>query len=275
MRPTGSIPAAPAFYLENDALSQVLCQIRFPTILRIRQEDAVIGFQDAVRAQYPRYTRQEGATIVMTPEGVQQQPDMSVRHFFGSLDDGHSVILSTDFVAIDARKYEGIQDFSRRISDVVGVVREHFTPGEIERVGLRFINEFRFSGGELGAQMARAIEPHLLGAAGTSELLHTTRATQQVVDLVGSDSQMLVRHGLQPFGGSMVEPTPFQKGDHLPSVDPCYVLDVDAFTDAAIPFDPEGVDATLRAFNDDIRSFFAWGVREEYRVGVLGQRPAK
>lgn len=275
MRPTGAIPPAPAFYLERDCLAQVLCQVRFPPLLRLRTEESVAAFQDVIRGQYPQYQRQEGHTVVVSPQGIQTQPDVSVRHLFGDPETKHTVILSTDFVAVDSRDYLGIEDFAERVRLIVDSVAAHFTPGAIERIGLRFINEFHLPSQNAGTEMRRAIAPQLLGAPGAEELDGVVQGGQQVMELAGTDGQLLVRHGLSPVGGSTVEASPFDKAPQVGNQDPYYLLDLDAYKETAIPFSAAGVDSTLRTFNDDIRTFFTWGVRDEYRRNNLAQRDTK
>ena len=51
-------------------------------------------------------------------------------------------------------------------------------------------------------------------------------------------------------------------------------MDIDAFNEASVRYTVEGIEATLREFNDDTRSFFAWSVREDYRRTKLKQRDA-
>jgi uncharacterized protein (TIGR04255 family) len=252
-----------------------LCQIRFSPVLRINQDDAVIAFQDAIRQAYPRYARQQGMAIVITPEGVQQQAAPSSQHRFDDSDGVFTAILSTDFVALEARQYADIDDFVGRVVTLATAVQEHYSPAEIQRVGLRFINELRLTAADAKAEMREAINPALLGAPGTDELVEVLTAAQQVLEMAGNESRMLVRHGLHPQGGTTVMDQMLLQAQPNPAhAQPFYLLDIDAFSEQSTRYSVEGIEATLREFNDDVRSFFAWGVREDYRRAALGQEDA-
>lgn len=272
MHPIGNIPPAARFHLENDQLAQVLCQIRFSPVLRIRQDDAVIAFQEAIRRRYPRYAKQQGMHVLITPEGVQQQTEAEAQHRFDDSDGVFTVVLTPEFVALETNQYTDIDDFAARVAALAEAVQEHYAPAEIHRIGLRFINELRLTAPDPKTEMREAIATTLLGAPGTDELIDTLAGGQQLLELVGEASRMVVRHGLNPKGGTTVDPISAQ-GQSLPELNqPFYLLDIDVFAEQNVRYSVEGVEAMVRDFNDDIRSFFAWSVQEGYRRGRLGQK---
>lgn len=267
----GAIPTAPKFRLTRDQIAQVICQVRFSTVLKIRQEDAIIAFQDAIRDRYPRYTKQEGMSFVVTPEGMQQQPAAPALHRFEASGGAFVAVLAPDFVALETSSYVDIEDFADRLIALAAAVEEHFQPAEITRVGLRFINELRLQGSDARPEMREAINPALLGLAGTAELGDAVRGFQQVAELESPSGKMLIRHGLFP-GGTTVDPVPGPPSAPDPThASPFYLLDLDAYAEEQLPYHVDGIDARLRAFNDQIRSVFAWAVEQEYRVTKLGQ----
>jgi uncharacterized protein (TIGR04255 family) len=271
VRPIANIPSAPPFRLKNHQLAQVLCQIRFSTVLRINQDDAVIAFQEAIRHTYPRYAKQQGMTVLITPQGVQQQVAPSGQHRFDDSEGVFTAILTPDFVALETNQYADIEDFVSRVVTLAAAVEEHYTPAEIQRVGLRFINELRLRSADPKDEMREAITAALLGAAGSDELVDAVTSTQQVLELGGDDSRMLVRHGLVPQGGTTVDPLGAQIALGPEHQQPFYLMDIDAFSERNRRYSVEGIETTLREFNDDVRSFFAWSVNEEYRRTKLGQ----
>jgi len=267
----GAIPLAPRFRLDRSQLAQVICQLRFSPVLRIRQDDAVIPFQEAVRTAYPRYARQEGVSLLITPGGVQPQPAQAPPlHRFQDSRGTLTVILATDFVALETTAFVGIDDFVGHVVRLAEAVAEHYAPAEITRIGLRFINELRLPQDNAKTEMRRAISPVLLGAPGVEELGEPLVGAQQAIELTGDDHRMLVRHGLNPLGGTTVDvlSTPPPQLDSRPF----YLLDLDVFTEGSVPYSSEGIETRLREFNDMIRSFFAWAVQGDYRRAALGQR---
>lgn len=271
MRPIGNIPAAPAFHLRKHQLAQVLCQIRFSPVLRLRQDDAVIPFQEAIRHAYSRYAKQQGMAVLVTPEGIQHQPAQEGLHRFEDPNGMFTAILSPDFIALEANRYADIDEFVGRVIELAATVHEHYAPAEIQRVGLRFINELRLGTPDPKDEMREAISSVLLGALGSDELLRPISGAQQILEMSGDQSSMLVRHGLQPQGGTSVEHVVIARSPDPELALPFYLLDIDAYSEPNVRYSVEGIEATLREFNEDIRSFFAWAVRESYRRTKLGQ----
>jgi uncharacterized protein (TIGR04255 family) len=267
-----ALPAVPPFRLRRAALVQVLCQVRFSPVLRLRQDDAVIPFQEAVRDRYPRYAKQEGVGFLITPGGVlPQQPAQAGLHRFHDTAEAFAITLAPDFVALETSAYTDIDDFAGRLVDIVGVIQKLYAPAEIVRLGLRFTNELRFSLDDPIREATAALNPLLLGPVGSAELSSAVRVSEQVIELADGPKTVLVRHGLHREGTTVMM---------LPGLDPrslselsrpFYLLDIDAFVQDAVPFSVEGVDARLRDFNEDLRALFAWSVDPAYRRQALGE----
>jgi uncharacterized protein (TIGR04255 family) len=271
MSTVGGIPLAPRFILERDPLAQVISQVRFSPVLRLRQRDALVPFQESVRGDYPRYVEQQGMSLIITPAGVTQQANPDPLHRFEDSAGTFAAVLSQDFVALEARDFSGIDDFAPRVAQLAEAVAEHYQPAEMTRIGLRFINELRLPSQEPEVEMASAIAPPVLGIAGTAELMGAIDSAQQVVEVRGEGNRLVVRHGFVRTGGTTVD----RVQGEVPTAElgqPFYLLDIDVFAEETLPFSPEGVDTRLRRFNDDARSLFAWAVSEEYRRSALGQK---
>lgn len=266
----GNLPDAPRFRLERPQLAQVVSQVRFSSVLKLQRESDVIPFQDAIRAEYPRYTKSDAMSIIVTPAGVQQQAGGGVLYRFQDTSGAFTAVLSTDFVALETSGYVDIDDFASRVVTLSKVVAEQYQPAEIHRVGLRFVNELRLGSTDAKAEMLSAITPALLGPIGTAELAATTITMQQAFLLRSGDINALVRHGLNPEGGTTIDLGPGRfPGPDL--ADPFYLLDIDVFAERTAPFSVEGVDALVREFNENARAIFAWAVKEDYRKNKLGQ----
>ncbi len=266
----GALPSVQPFRLARDQIAQAICQVRFSTVLRLSQKEALIPLQEALRETYPKFSTQQGFNLVVTPAGIAQQPVPDAQWRFDDLDGSFAVLLTPDFVAIEARRYETIGDFTRRVTEVAELVRENYNPASITRVGLRFINEFRFAPTSAREKVTEAFNPTLLGVFGADELRDVVESSQHVLVLRTSTNQLIVRHGFHPAGGTTVDPGVF----HRPEIDmtqPMYVLDIDAFSEASKPFDTEAIASDMEEFNNQMRSFFVWAVEDEYRRTTLGQ----
>jgi uncharacterized protein (TIGR04255 family) len=151
------------------------------------------------------------------------------------------------------------------------VVGAQFGPAQITRFGLRFINELRLGSTDPRSRMREAITPALLGAAASDELRDPLHEIQQAIDLRDGHDRVTIRHGFQPAGGTTVMPTP-GSAPRTDIQEPYYLLDIDAFSEEAMPYSADGIVRRLRTYNDWMRSAFAWAVQEQYRHARLGQR---
>ena len=80
-------------------LIEVICQLRFPTILSIDTREPA-DFQETVRAAFPRYQCQ-----VEKLPGVNGAPARTVNnHTFISEDGGYKLSLTKDFIALSGYK---------------------------------------------------------------------------------------------------------------------------------------------------------------------------
>lgn len=261
----------PPFRLRRSPLAQVLCQIRFSPILRLRQDDAVIPFQEAVRDRYPRYVKQEGVGFLITPGGVQAQQAQPGLHRFQDTSGIFTITLAHDFVALETLAYTDIDEFAGRLSSIAEIIRQVYAPAEMVRLGLRFINELRLAENEAAHELRRALRPGLLGPLAADELIGAVRLSEQVLELGDGSQTVLLRHGLQREGTTVMLPPDQERRQPGELRMPFYLLDADAFIQENVTFSVDGIESRLRDFNDDLRALFAWAVDLAYRRDVLGQ----
>jgi len=265
------VPHSPPFKLTHDPLAQVICQIRFSPILRLRQREAVIPFHENLGSEYPRYSEQKAVSLLITPSGTTQQDNPDLLHRFQDRDARYTIILAPDFVALETRKFDTIDQFATRVARAATAVATIYSPAEATRFGLRFINELRLPLRGLEEEMVRAIAPDVLGIVGMADLAQVVQSAQQVIELRGSGHRIVTRHGLFRTGGTTVDRAA-EDSPPLGEAKPFYLLDFDVFTDEPRPFSPDGIDDLLRSFNDQARSLFSYAVNEDYRATVLGQQ---
>ena len=93
-------------------LVEVICQLRFPTILSIDTREPA-DFQETVRAAFPRYQCQ-----VEKLPGVNGEPARTVNnHTFISEDGGYKLSLTKDFIALSTMRYTHWEDFAARLDE--------------------------------------------------------------------------------------------------------------------------------------------------------------
>ena len=99
-------------------LREVICQIRFPSILSIDAQEPA-AFQEAVRAVFPRYTprrEQPGPKITLSGGEMRVEKAQIVTNYnFISADSRWKLNLTRDFISLSTVAYGGWEDFARQL----------------------------------------------------------------------------------------------------------------------------------------------------------------
>jgi uncharacterized protein (TIGR04255 family) len=246
-----AFPDAPRVIYELNPIEEVICQLRFPPILRIDTEPPA-HFQDLIRASYPLYTTKSSVNL---PPGFPRELMMAmggrqITHQFGSQDGYWTISLARDFLSLRCSQYHRWEQFKDHLVGPMTALREVYSPAFFVRIGLRYRNVIRRS--KLG-----------LEKAGWDKLLNTAiagaHASQEVASQIEiSEHRLLIRlpdHGarMQVFHGTFKDQS---KND-----EECYSLDADF----AIDQQTEDSNATPRLdyLNKQSRLFFRWSISDE------------
>ena len=132
---------------ENNPLEQVICQLRFPTILRI-EADTPAGFQELIRGEFPKYQEGSEFAAILPPELVQilsQEVIQSLKpsqrvYEFATNDGSVAVRLSSGFISLTGNSYERWEGFFGGLQLVLDALKEIYTPNHFTRIGLRYRN---------------------------------------------------------------------------------------------------------------------------------------
>lgn len=127
----------------NNQLGEVICQIRFPEILKIGTE-VPADYQEVIRDEFPRYSsRMESPApkITGTPGNLtlQNQPQ-TVNYQFLSEDGLWRVNLTSRFISFTCGRYTCWEDFAKMLDKPLAAFIQIYKPAFFERVGLRYIN---------------------------------------------------------------------------------------------------------------------------------------
>lgn len=143
----------PRSFYRRAQLMEVICQLRFPTVLSIGTSDPA-EFQEKIRAGYPRYQ-----------SGTVKGADQSGRNYqFVSADGCWKVSLTNSFLALSTLRYPGWDEFAARLDELLVKFIEVYRPESFTRVGLRYINAFSRRALDLdGVPFTELIQPAYLG----------------------------------------------------------------------------------------------------------------
>ncbi len=148
---------------EKNQLVEVICQLRFPTILSIDSHEPA-DFQDTVRRDFPRYM--QNSEKQQTGSGEQTLKN----YVFISADGMYKLNLTRHFIALSTVKYTNWTEFANRFDRPLVHFIEIYKPAYFERVGIRYINAFSRNALELqGCPWRELISKDYLGPLGSAE----------------------------------------------------------------------------------------------------------
>jgi len=146
------------FVYEKTQLVEVMCQLRFPTILSIEAQSPA-QFQDTVREVFPRYECLNEQ--VQDKSGTKHNQK---NHAFLTADGASRLNLTQNFIALSTVRYTGWEDFAGLLDEPLGQFIRIYRPAFFERIGLRYVNGISREKLELeGCRWSDLIQPHCLG----------------------------------------------------------------------------------------------------------------
>ena len=204
-------PPTERLVFERNPLAEVICQLRFPTILEIGTVEPA-SFQKRLREEYPLYSKDEGGGVV--PPEISKMLELfkpqiplnlnvarSSPHKFATEDEDRFVSLGTNFLAVTEKNYTEWGDFRRAIGSAVEALEQEYKPAFYERIGLRYhdvIDQRKLS---LDVDWHELLNRQFIGALGSNEIGPdvseiTTTALIRIDEIDGA--QVRIRHGLSP-----------------------------------------------------------------------------
>lgn len=183
----------PRCIYNNNQLSNVICQLRFPEILSINSMPPA-QFQDAIRDEYPKFHQQTDTPapkIVGSPGNMalQNQPG-TINYQFTSIDDIWRINLTSRFISLSCTRYTCWEDFAQKLDKPLAAFIQIYKPAYFERVGLRYINFISKRRLSLeSTQFNQLIEPAYLGILGNNEIEEKSFAKS------GIDADFSIRGG--------------------------------------------------------------------------------
>lgn len=254
---TDAVPAE--IPLPNAPLERVIVQVRFSPILKIAQRDFIIPFQEAIRATYPSLEHDQTQLLTLGPEGMVPK-ESSIRWRFIDMNGEWTVSLAPDFVAMETRRYTSRADFFGRFLGVLETVHEHFQPGLVERIGVRYIDRIEADGLE---EISSLVRPEVAGVLPTpvrSAAVHAL--AEHIFEVDGA--RLLARWGILRAGRT-VDPAAIE-----PIGEPSWLLDLDMFKISRRSFEPAAIIAEARSYSERLYCFFRWVVTDAFLVRYGG-----
>ncbi|MEG2454662.1 MAG: TIGR04255 family protein [Oscillospiraceae bacterium] len=208
------------FFAHNDRYSyavsplvEVICQLRFPTILSIGTREPA-DFQEAIRSAFPRYaarTERPAPTIsgadTDAPK-VEQAPSI-VNYNFVSADGLWKINLTSGFIALSTMRYTRWEEFAQKLDMPLAQFIRIYQPAFFERIGLRYVNAFsRKAMGLENTPWSDLFQPSFLGALAEPDVREgdITQCSLDVEMKLPDDCRMKLHSGPGLLGGGKQDP---------------------------------------------------------------------
>ena len=246
--------------LGNAPLVRVLAQVRHPALLSLTGEEAnqtALRVAHALDDHFPIFEAARETGIIVTPAGVKEHQDSGAAIWrLRDSKETWQVSFGKEFLAIETSAYDGRTHFCDQLSSVLSAYVNEVRPPSATRIGVRYTN--RITEPRDLTRIKDLVRRELLGLVGTefpagTELLHSF-SQAQFATIDGGSS---LNWGLLPANTSF-DPS-------LTAVDlPSWILDIDAFHSARVPFEVETVTELARSLAGRAYTHFRWAITEEF-----------
>lgn len=256
-----AFPDAERVLYQQNPLDEVICQLRFPPVLRIETEPPAL-FQEQVRADYPFYTEKPGVKI---PPGFPAEvADLfhsqvagggRKSHLFESADRQWALTLHRDSLTLTCRDYMRWEDFRAHLVGAYEALLASYGVPFFTRIGLHYRDVIRRSLLDLDdVPWGELLQPWISGVLGSSAVAEAVGDTQSVclIRLPDDIGQVRVNFGLAS--------AQWESDDGRPVQEPIFIIDADHFIDEQTEiFD---VNPRLAALNRQSGLLFRWCITE-------------
>ncbi len=242
----------------KNPLDQVVCQLRFPPILKIDTEIPV-KFQDKIRKDFPHYMDMIEGQVEFSPKvkvGISSEVSDQMlplpgykNHEFKSEDEQWKINLTRNFIALSTKNYTRWEDFKGTLKLMLDTFSSVYSPSFFTRTGLRYIDVIKRSKLKLDrVGWKELLNPHILGLLGSSDISSNVNDFESKYEISLEDEKSVVR-----LLSKFVKDT----NDN----EICYMIDSDFFN--TIKIKPEAVFELLDFFNVSGSRLIQWLITEK------------
>ncbi|HRW07676.1 MAG TPA: TIGR04255 family protein [Caldilineaceae bacterium] len=261
-------PKTPRTIYQENPLEEVICQLRFPPILKIETGN-LVSFQDGVRFQFPFFETRLIENI-LPPELREVLPDEFVNalsrqareriHDFRSEDSQWQLSLAKDFVSLSTRQYQRWTEFRKYFVDAIELLSQEYQPAFYIRVGLRYRNVIRRSRLNLtDTSWKELLQPQIAAPLNDDHIGEdeVTGAVHRLEFRLDDDGgRVRVIHGLTNLNDEV-----------------CYQIDTDLFTEERCKVDD--AIGRLDYFNGRAGRIFRWCITDRLHGAMGPNQPEK
>ena len=250
-----NLPEFERVIYKRNPLIEVVCQLRFPPILKISHQEPV-EFQDEIRFRYPLFETTKAQVPSDILKIVQQfglplplQTDTA--YSFKSEDQRWSLSITKDFIALNTSSYERYEQFKQRFEEALEIFERIYKPSFYTRVGLRYQDLIIRS--KLGIEdknWSELIAKHIASELHDPELSSSIRTIMKNLVLKTENGQINLNHGLVTVKEAQ------ENSDEI-----AYLFDADFYIEQKIEGNGDVWNA-LNQFNQSAGRLFRWSITD-------------
>ena len=234
-------PTSERVIYKKSPLAQVICQLRFPTILKIEKEIPV-DFQECIRDIFPIF---EKNNLNIPPDLLQMLGGFASNTYVFSTEDRSSDIhLSQDSISLTVKSYTRWEKFRSLFERPLEKLVEIYNPNFFTRIGLRYVNSIDRNALGLGDHpWSQLLQKTVLGELSIPHFERNVEEAKRVLRIKGEEQNgsFLLQHGLANSPGHPLS---------------TYVIDFDFYNDGKTECDH--AKSTLNALNSRAGAAFRW-----------------
>ncbi|MGB3312707.1 MAG: TIGR04255 family protein [Nodosilinea sp.] len=248
-----NLPEFKRVIYKHNPLIEVVCQLRFPPILKISHQEPV-EFQDEIRFQYPLFEATKAQLPSEISKIVQQfglplQSDTT--YSFKSEDQRWNLSIAKDFIALTTSSYERYEQFKQRLEESLEIFERIYKPSSYTRVGLRYQDLIIRS--KLGIEdknWSELIAKHIASELHDPEISSSIQTIVKNLILKTESGQINLNHGLVTVKESQED-----------TEEIAYLFDADFYAEQKIEGN-EDVWNVLNQFNQSAGRLFRWSITD-------------
>jgi uncharacterized protein (TIGR04255 family) len=251
-------PAKKRVVFTKNPLDRVICQFRFPPILKIDTE-VPAEFQERIRDVFPNLSESTEFKIEFSsdakqsipPEGVQQfiKPPGNINYEFASEDGLWKLNLTRYYITLTSMNYERWELFKEKLQTPLTCFVDIYKPAHVTRIGLRYIDVIKRSLLNLdGVAWKDLLSPSLLGPLGDEVVGKEIKNFESMYNIQLSDNESMVR---------LITKSVVSADDG----EECYVIDSDFFNSNKSSIDEAKI--KLDFLNERASRLIQWCISED------------
>jgi uncharacterized protein (TIGR04255 family) len=242
----------------RNPLYEVICQVRYPTILKIEGETPS-DFQEKIRHRFPGVERMKNPLEGKVPPEILKvlgRPMGANSYGFTTEDGSTKITLAGDALAVVTSSYKEWADFKADINLALGSLAEVYVPSSYSRVGLRYQNILKRSIVGPDARWADLIRAELAGELVLGQWDAAVQTVQKAIQCkINEGDAFTLQHGLTEVEGSD---------------EAAYLLDFDYFNETRTEI--TNVDAALDRLHGHSGNAFRWAISEALHQAMEPQQ---